>query len=64
MPADPGRYFRIPATEYGPAQVKATREGRTMTWIVRHALRLYVAGLLPLEPVPGTIEDDAGEDGT
>jgi hypothetical protein len=48
MPLTPDRHFRIPDDEYEPAQDRAEHEGRKLTWIVRHALRLYVAGELPM----------------
>jgi hypothetical protein len=56
----PDRHFRIPDEEYDPAQDRAEREGRTLTWIVRHAFRLYVRGELPM---PGDGKGPAPEVG-
>ena len=62
----PDRHFRIPEAEYGAAKAKAAREGHTITWIVRHALRLYLAGQLPVpgEAPPGHSEDPSPPVGT
>lgn len=57
------RNFRIPGDEYDPAAAKADREGRTLTWIVRHALRLYVRGQLPMpsdDESPSPAEQETG----
>ena len=44
----PDRHFRIPDEEHDPAKARAEREGRTLTWVVRYALRLYARGELPM----------------
>lgn len=46
------RHFRADDALYGPARAKAKREGRSLSWIIRHALRLYLANRLPLDPLP------------
>jgi hypothetical protein len=62
----PGRNFRIEDTLYDPAQTQAEREGRTLTWVVRWALQLYIHGELPMpgdgeSPLPGGGDTGSGE---
>lgn len=56
----PDRHFRAASELYDPALAKAEREGRTISWVLRHALRLYVAGQLPLDEPGGDSRN--GED--
>ena len=44
----PDRHFRAGDELYGPALARAEREGRSLSWVIRHALALYVAGKLPM----------------
>lgn len=45
----PTRHFRIPDDLYRQAAAKTRREGRNLSWIIRTALQLYLAGKLPLD---------------
>lgn len=44
----PDRHFRAEDDLYLPAAAKAEREGRTVSWVIRHALTLYLRNELPL----------------
>ena len=52
----PDRHFRADDELYEPAVSKAQREGRSLSWVIRHALRLYLRDELPL-PGPGESGD-------
>ena len=55
----PDRHFRAPDELYLPAAAKAEREGRTVSWVLRHALALYLAGKLPLPQESGPGENES-----
>jgi len=46
QPKTPGHTIRVPDDEWIPAKDKATREGETMTDVIRRALRKYVVGFV------------------
>ncbi len=52
----PDRHFRAEDELYLPSSAKAKREGRSLSFVLRHALRLYLRNELPL---PG---DSTGDD--
>jgi Ribbon-helix-helix protein, copG family len=52
MPHTPDRHFRAGDDLYLPARAKAALEGRSLSWIIRLALQLYLDDQLPL-PEPG-----------
>lgn len=45
----PDRHYRAGDELYFPAKARAEREGRSLSWVIRHALRLYLDGKLPLD---------------
>lgn len=51
QPHTPDRHFRAPDELYLPAAAKARREGRSLSWVIRAALRLYLQGRLPLDDI-------------
>lgn len=61
----PDRHFRADDALYNPAKSKAANEGRSLSWVLRHALRLYLAGELPMpgHQDPGDAEGPAPEAG-
>lgn len=60
MPTTPDRHFRADDHLYLSAKAKAEHEGRSLSWVIRHALRLYLAGRLPM---PSDTEDPPPEVG-
>ena len=48
----PDRHFRAEDELYGPAKAKAEDEGRSLSWVIRHALRMYLEDRLPLPGKP------------
>ena len=65
----PDRHFRAEDELYLPASAKAKREGRSLSWVIRHALALYLRNDLPLpgdstgddrNPPPGNQETGSG----
>jgi len=45
----PDRHYRADDELYLPALAKAEHEGRSLAWVIRVALRLYLRGELPLD---------------
>jgi hypothetical protein len=58
----PDHHFRADDELYVPAKAKAEREGRSLSWVIRQGLKLYLRDELPLAdpgdgenpPPPGT----------
>ena len=48
----PDRHFRADDALYLPAQAKAQREGRSLSWVIRRALHLYLDNRLSLTDEP------------